>query len=510
MIYFWHPEPTHTDIRPSLTEKHLKFSMKRIICLFTLLFLFIAFQSTARNGYRIKIKITDVKDSMVFLAHYYGKPLPTIYKRDSARFDKNGVAEFNSTDSTFVGGIYMMLLSDKKTYFEVLMNNGDDMSITATVSKLPEGVKFKNSPENDRFQTYVDFLKVYGTGQEALKKELAEAKNAKDSAAVRTKAGKTAKDLINFRREYVSKYPNTLLANIFNALEVPQVPEGEHLLEDGKTKDSTFAYRYYKSHYWDGFNYQDDRLIHTPILDGKLDEYMNKLVLPWPDSVEHEADMLLKKAHGTKDLFKYTLWWLTRNVENSKVMGMDEAFVYLVENYYMKGEAFWLTNEELQKYIERGQKIAPNVIGNIAPEVKQKNVITKKEESMLSMKAAYTLLIFYSPDCGHCQHELPEIDSLYEAALKAKGVKVYTLATEGDEKKITDFITKYKLEKWTNTWDEEHTGDWRGKYDVYSTPTIYLMDDKKIIRGKRLDHTNILSVIEMLEKKAKDKNNKSK
>ncbi len=486
--------------------------MKKIALFATFLLMGMALQSNARQGYKIHLKIPDVKDSMVFLAHYYGKPLPTIYKRDSARFDKNGNAEFNTTDSTFVGGIYMMLLSDKKTYFEFLLNSGDDITITSSVSKLPEGVKFKNSPENERFQGYVDFLKTYSTGQEALRKELEASKTADDSAAVRKKAGKTSKDLMNYRHDYVGKYPNTLLANIFNALEVPQIPEGDHFLEDGKTKDTTFSYKYYKAHFWDGFNYQDDRLIHTPILDAKLDEYMNKLVLPWPDSVEHESDILLKKAHGTKDLFKYTLWWLTRNVENSKVMGMDEAFVYLVENYYMKGEAFWLTNEELTKYQDRAMKIAPNVIGNVAPEVKLPNVLTKKEESMQSIKSPYTLVIFYSPDCGHCQHEIPLIDSVYEAALKQKGVKIYTVSTEGDEKKITDFLTKHKLEKWTNTWDNEHVGDWRGKYDVYSTPTIYLLDEKKIIRGKRLDHTNILSVIEMQERKAKDKakNSKSK
>lgn len=479
--------------------------MKKTTLITTLLVLCAAFSSQARNGYKIHLKMPDVKDSMVFLAHYYGKPLPTIYKRDSAKFDKNGNAEFSVNDSSFVGGIYMMLLSDKKTYFEFLLNSNDDITITATASKLPEGVKFKNSPENERFQAYVDFLKEYGKGQEKLKKELENSKTNEDSAAVRKKAGKSAKELTAYRKDYVAKYPNTLLANIFAALEVPQVPEGDHFLEDGKTKDTAFAYRYYKAHFWDGFNYQDDRLIHTPIIDGKLDEYMNKLVLPWPDSVEHESDVLLKKARGTKDLFKYTLWWLTRNVENSKIMGMDEVFVYLVENYYMKGDAFWLTNEELTKYQDRAMKIAPNVIGNIAPEVRTKNLITKKEESMHAVKGAYTLLIFYSPDCGHCQHEIPLIDSMYEAAGKAKGLKIYTVATEGDEKKIVEFIQKHKLEKWINTWDPEHTSDFRSKFDVYSTPTIYLMDDKKIIRGKRLDHSNIMSVIEMMEKKAKDK-----
>jgi len=182
---------------------------------------------------------------------------------------------------------------------------------------------------------------------------------------------------------------------------------------------------------------------------------------------------------------------------------MDEVFVYLVENYYMKGDAFWLTNDELSKYLDRAQKIAPNVIGNIAPEVKLPNVLTKKEESLMAQKGEYTLVVFYSPNCGHCQHEIPKLDSVYKEVLKAKGLKIYTVATEGDEKAISDFIKKNNMETWTNTWDPDHTSDYHNKYDVYSTPTIYLLDNKKIIRGKRLDHSNIGSVIEMLEKKAK-------
>lgn len=479
--------------------------MKRHSFIAMLIFMSIAITSIARPGYKIQLKIPGVKDSIVYLVHYYGKPLPTIYKRDSARFDKNGLAEFKSNDTSFVGGIYMMLLGDRKTYFEFLLNSGDDIAMTADLAKLPEGVKFKNSPENDRFQAYVDFLSGYSKQQQGYQKELKEAKTAADTATVRKKASATSKDLTNYRKEYIKKYPNTLLAAIFNALSVPVVPEGEHFLPDGVTRDSAFAYTYYKAHFWDGFDFNDDRLIHAPIFDAKLDEYFNKLVLPWPDSVEKETDDLLRKTRGAKDLFKYTLWWVTRNVENSKVMGMDEVFVYLVENYYMKGDAFWLTSDELTKYIDRAQKIAPNVIGNIAPEIKVPNVVTKKMESLYDIKAKYTLVIFYSPSCGHCQHEVPALDTLYRKELKSKGVKVITIATEGEEKAITDFISKNKLEEWTNTWDHDHVGDWRGKYDVYSTPTIYLLDEKKIIRGKRLDHTNLGGLVDMLEKKARDK-----
>jgi thiol-disulfide isomerase/thioredoxin len=462
-----------------------------------------ALNGIAREGYHITLKMPAAPDSVVYLVHYYGKPLPTIYKRDSARLDKKGVAVFDSKDPEFTGGIYMMLLSDRKTYFEFLLDKGDDMTITADISKLPQGLTFKNSAENEHFQEYVGFLKGYSARQQDLHKEYANARTAEDTAAIRKKSAITSKELTAYRKAQAQKYPGTLLATIFHSLEIPQVPEGEHMLPDGKTKDSSFAYNYYKNHYWDAFDLSDDRLIHTPVFDAKLEEYMNKLVMPWPDSVIKESNMLLTKTKDSKELFKYTLWWLTHNAENSKIMGMDEVFVYLVENYYMKGEASWLTSDELTKYVDRAMKIAPNVIGNLAPEIKLPNLMTQKEESLQAVKAKYTLVLFYAPTCGHCKEEIPHIDSLYKASLKAKGLKVYCVSTEGDEAAAKDFVTKHKLGDWITTWDPEHVGDWRSKYDVYSTPSIYLLDEKKIIRGKRLDHSNIASLVEMMERKEK-------
>ncbi len=398
----------------------------------------------------------------------------------------------------------MMLLSDRKTYFEFLLDKGDDMTITADVSKLPNGLTFTNSPGNVLFQEYTLFLKGYGARQQEIQKEYSSAKTADDTAAIRKKASVTGKELTAYRRQMVKDHPGTLLSAIFTSLEVPQVPDGPHYLADGKTKDSAFAYNYYKAHYWDGFNLSDDRLMHTPVFDAKLDEYFNKLVLPWPDSMIKESNMLLSKTRNSKELFKYSLWWLTRQVENSKIMGMDEVFVYLVENYYMKGDATWLTSDELNKYVDRAMKIAPNVIGNLAPEIKLPSLTSKNEESMSAVKSKYTLLVFYAPTCGHCKEEMPAIDSLYKAVLKNKGVKIYSVSTEVDEVAAKDFITRHKLGDWISTWDPDHTGDWRAKYDVYSTPTIYLLDEKKIIRGKRLDHSNIANLIEMLDRKSKN------
>ncbi len=469
-----------------------------------LLMVFATTQAKDKNGYKIKLKFTDVTDTTAYIVHYFGKPLPTIYKTDSAKLNSKGEAVFES-DEEILGGIYMVLLADKKTYFEFLMHNGTNMSITATAKDAPDGITFKNSPENDRFVEYVVYLKEYGKKNDALMAKLKEAKTSEDTAALREEFTNLSNQLTKYRTDYIKKYPNTLLTNIFKALSVPVVPEGPHLLPDGK-KDSTFAYRYYKSHFWDDFDFSDDRLINTPIYDGRLKQYFEELVPPYPvDSVKKEADMVLSKAKGSKELFKYSLWWLTRYAEQSKVMGMDEVFVYLVENYYMKGDATWLSAEDLSKYIERAHKIAPNVIGNVAPELKMPD-INGNLQSLHAVKASYTLLVFWSPECGHCLEEVPKLDSIYKAELKDKGFKMFGVRTDSDTATWSKVIKEKGLEDWIHVHDPERKTRFRSDYDIYSTPVLYLLDEKKIIRGKRIDHTNILDVIEMAEKqKKKDK-----
>lgn len=467
---------------------------------FALLSIFIATQAFAGDGYHISIKVKNTSDTLIYLAHYFGKPFPTIFKADSARINKKGVANFSSKEK-ITGGIYLILPSDRKSYFEFLLNNGDNLHIEANLKENPVVWSAEGSKENEDFILYQKEMERFGKKQQGYIESLKNAKNAADTNVIKNASATDVKALYNYRRAYSSANPNTLLAHILNALETPQIPEGKHYLPNGK-EDSNFVYYYYKTHYWDGFDFNDDRLIHTPLLQQKLDEYFNKLVFPIDDSVIAESDMILAKMKNSENLFKFTLNWLSTNAQESKVMGMDKVFVYLVENYYAHGQATWLSEEDLAKYIKRAGEIAPNVVGNPAKDFIMQDA-TGVYHSLYDVKAKYTLLIFWSPDCGHCIHEMPIIDSLYRAELKAKGVKVFAVTTENKEDKWKDFIAKHHLEDWTNVWDPKYKSGYWQWYDVKTTPYIFLLDENKIIRGKKLDHTTISKVIEIVEHKEK-------
>lgn len=456
----------------------------------------------AKDGYKIKINLTDKKDSMVYLAYYFGKSLPTIFKIDSAKLDKTGNAVFEKKEK-ITGGIYIILPEDRKGYFEILVNNGDEFSVTAAMKELPESIKFKNSQENEDYIKYQKYLKEFALKQQQWQKDLAASKSKEDTANIRNKYKDANSDLTAYRKAYVQGHKGSLMSSIFNALEPIQVPEGEHYLPDGKV-DSFFGYRFYKTHYWDNFNFKDDRLIHTPLLETKLDEYFNKVIYQQEDSVIKYADSLIAKVKGTENLFKFTLNWLSTNAQTSKVMGMDKVFVHLVEQYYMKGIATWLSNDDLKKFIDRANEIAPNILNKQGPDLKAVD-INNKEYSLYNFKAKYTLLVFYSPDCSHCIHEMPLLDSVYHAALKAKGVKVIAFNVDVEEQKWTDFIKKNKLTEWLHVWDPKRKSRYWASYDVQTTPTIYLLDENKIIRGKKLDYSTVDKAIEIAEMRKKGK-----
>ncbi|HTN17453.1 MAG TPA: redoxin domain-containing protein [Chitinophagaceae bacterium] len=483
--------------------------MKKLLSLAALLAGF-SLSGVAKDGYKLQLKFNDVRDSAFFLAHYFAKPLPTIYKTDSGKLDKSGVALLKS-DQKITGGMYIIMLSDRKTYFEFLLNNGDDLVINIPDSKnLPQGLTIKNSVENDAFIKYEEFVRTVGDEHQELNKKLATAKNSVDSAAIKDKMAAKMKSLIDYRNDFSAKNPNSLLAKIFKGLDLPKVPEGKHFLPNGE-EDKDYAYRYYKNHYWDNFDLKDGRLINTPMYDARLSEYFEKLVLPSTDSMIKEADWILTQSKGSGDLFNYTLSWLANYSQESKVMGMDRVYVYLVDHYYAKGEAAWLSNDLLQKHLDHARELSPTLIGNMGYDITMKDTSGKKDVTVSNIKAKYKLIAMWEPTCGHCMKEIPALDSTYKAAkLKDRGVKIIGICGEDAPQAWKDFIKKHNLSEWTHMYDPEHKSNYKAWYNVRSFPTMYVLDEKGIIRGKSIDHSNIVSLIDMLERQDADKKKNSK
>lgn len=288
-------------------------------------------------------------------------------------------------------------------------------------------------------------------------------------------------------------------------MEEPIVPEAP-ILANGR-KDSTFGYRYYKSHFFDNIDFSDDRLLRTPIFHNKIKQYLDKLTPQTPDSINISTDLIIEKGRANEEVFKYLVNWITYTYESSKIMGMDAVFVHLVNRYHSKKQTPWIDSTQLYKVINRAYILEPLLIGKKAPAVLMQDT-TGKEVALYNVKARYTILLFWDENCGHCKKEMPKIVELYKK-LKSKDVQIFAYETEDSPKLWKKFIKDNNLQFINGYQPDQYKRAVTKKiYDIYSTPVIYLLDENKIIKAKRIDAEQLGNLIEMFEKERLEKETK--
>ncbi|MFL5763654.1 MAG: redoxin domain-containing protein [Bacteroidia bacterium] len=461
----------------------------------------------AQKGCNIKITDKGLKEgSMCLLACYYGDKN---YIKDSAKSNAKGEVVFISEEK-YPQGIYLFVQPNKK-YFDFVMDAGQNFSLETDTTDFIKNMKVKGSEENKFFYDYQQFMAAKQKMIEPLRTTYARVKNNKDSAKiVSDKISDIDKEVIGYKTDFMKNHPATFVSKIFNAMTENEIPEAPIDPATGK-KDTTFAYHYYKTHFFDHIDFSDDRLLRTPVFHAKIKQYLDKLTPQTPDSIDISVDYIIEKGRANEEVFKYLVNWITYNYESSQIMGMDAVFVHIVKRYHAQKQTPWIDSTQLYKVINRAWILDPLLIGKKAPAVIQQDTLGKSV-SLFDVKSKYTILIFWDQGCGHCKKEVPKLAELYHTKLKAKGVEVYAVETEDNVKEWKKFIREHNLD-WINVYepDQYKRAVTKKIYDIYSTPVIYLLDENKIIKAKRIDVEQLSNLIDAIEKdKAKEKEKQQK
>ncbi len=447
--------------------------------------------NTATASYNIAFTVTPYKNCWLYLGTYYGKNL---ILADSARVDAQSSGAFKGKNK-LTQGIYFLVSPARTKLFDLVVDGPQHFKVIGD-SAQAEPALVTGSEENTLFLDYTKYSSDIGPKMNALDVQLKDPNLTKErSEAIKTQLGDYNKQLTNYRENVVKTHPNSILAAVFNLMKSPEVPKLP-MLPNGKL-DSGYAGRYMKEHYWDNVAFNDDRILHTPavVFDQKLENYFKYYVSPNPDSIISEVNYMLLYARTGKEIFRYLLGRFTDKYINPEIMGQDAVFVFLFNNYFTKGDTTWL-NAAQKKYIfDKGYSLMLNQIGGVAPALDLVDT-AGKPVSMNEVKGPFTFVVFWDPTCSHCKVQVPELDSMYEAKWKAEGIKVFAVnvndATMADWK---TFIKEHHLNGWVHAYQtkEEHDADnkanrvnFRQAYNVFQTPTMYLLDANKHIVAKSL------------------------
>jgi peroxiredoxin len=454
------------------------------------------------QGYKIKVQVKGLKEKdTLLLGHHFADKL---FADDTLLVDKNGFGVFTGKKK-LDGGIYVVIIpSLKRKYFEFLMDDAQQISLETDTVDFVKDMKTSGSSENKLFfewqKTMADLEKQMIPLQAKMK-----AFNNKNKDSVEFYR-KKAIEVDNVRKDYWEKMkkdnPNSFLTKILKVLTPIEIPDFK-LPENTPKRDSLtrlYQYVYNKDHYWDNIDFSDDRLLRTPFIEQKITDFFKNVVIMMPDSLTKEAFKLCDLAKKNKYFFQYVVVYTTNYFETSQIMGMDRIFVNLAERYYLKNECWWADTTLLSKIGERVTKLKPNLVGEIAPDLKMEDT-SGVWHQLKFIKADYIILVFWEPNCGHCKKEIPKLYEYYKT-VRDSGIEVFAVFTQHEVDEWKKFIDEHHFD-WINVWDKYNFTNFRNLYDIYSTPTIYILDKNKKIIAKRIGVDQIEKFIQFNKKNPK-------
>jgi thiol-disulfide isomerase/thioredoxin len=441
--------------------------------------------NTKSVGHNIEITLKPYKNSKIYLGTNYGQ---NRVLADSAILNEASLGYFKGKEK-LTPGIYFIVSPKYSILFEFLVDEGQQFKIIADTLNLVD-YKIIGSKDNDIFSTYSKTMNQLGAQRSQLEQAYNSAATAIDSVKYLQALKKMDTSFKQERQKIIASAPKSMMRFFLDVLQRPEAPAIP--IVNGKA-DSTYPFYYVKNHYWDNVVFNDNRLIRTPFFEAKLDEYFKNYVSREPDSIIEEVQYMLTVAKTGKEIYPFLLFKFTNKYISPEFMGQDKVFLHIFQNFFSKGDTTLLNEESKKAITERAYSIMANLIGNAAPPL-DLNTMDNKAFSLYNSPAKFTFIAFWDPTCGHCKEEMPRVDSFYTKNWKQLGVQVIGVNINLKEMASwKQFVTdKHFNAGWFHVYQTEaalnaeinagKATTIRQLYDVFKTPTFYLLDkDKKII-----------------------------
>ena len=234
---------------------------------------------------------------------------------------------------------------------------------------------------------------------------------------------------------------------------------------------------YYVNHYWDGYSLADTAFIRSDDTEQLFSDFIG--ALQYVDPEESSTALKRMMSRMEEDSTAY-----------SRFCTLSEKYLYDAnspmrnEDYFIPVLEQMIGSKRLTEYdkirpiaqLEQAHKNRPGRTATDFTYVTPKG----KSERMSAIKADYTMLFFYDPDCTSCQ-EFERVFSEMPAFLdmQEKGI-LRVLAVYPDDNEEEWLLKSSQMPHgWIVGWNKQ--GDIRSKtlYEIRATPTLFLLDKQK-------------------------------
>ena len=455
---------------------------------FLLLVLFLVKSLNAQlDSCHISFQVEGYKGGVAKLIGVYAE---RNFIEDSAKLDSTGRFELRRK-SQLKPGYYYLIFPDNGN-LHLILDQEQHFSMTSKKSDLIGSMKVESSIDN---QLLYESLKF----QLKLEKEtdsLNLIKNAKpQDVSVKEWYDKEVKRIQNEKKKqlesFQKKYPKSFFTKFKTAGQNPELVDVKKANGDLDTAKQVALFR---DAFWNNVDFSDVRLLHTPVIFNKLKRFILDLTAQQPDSIIRQADIVIQKSLVNKEMFQFISNWIALNYEptKTKVMDGEAVFVHILDKYFTKDLAFWLTDKDFIGIQKKVLEMKSSLLNCQAPDVVSTDFYGKTR-SIYELKEDYVVIFMYDPDCDHCQKETPELLAFYKE-WKPKGVEVFAIVLNAKEQEWRNFVVKNKTDVWINVFDPTNKSIY-AKYFVDITPELYVLNKERKIIGKNLHPEQLAFII---------------
>lgn len=252
---------------------------------------------------------------------------------------------------------------------------------------------------------------------------------------------------------------------------------------------------YVAEHYWDHFDFADTAYIHLPdITEQAIVNFMD-LMNHVPQEVENLAIRTLYKKTAPHSRMLWHFWETMSSYwhdPNSPIKN-EGKFIALCKNV----EALPQVEEILRQRASYARTLAEkNRIGTKAADFVY-TLASGKQGRLHELKAEYTLVFFYNPDCHTCTDikQAMKESLLLKDMVSSGRMKLLTVYPDEDLNLWRGHLGEMEA-SWINGYDKGQVLTVEQRYDLSSIPSFYLLDKDKNVLLKDADWRQIVQFFE--------------
>lgn len=374
----------------------------------------------------IKISIDNQQDSVFHFFKYKGT---NTFIVDTLKME-NGIIRIKQK-TKLPEGIYLLTNGKNVPLTEILIGTKQKFSLTINDLDDLNSAKVKGAQETEIYFRLMAKVRQYDMHIAALENE-----KGYFPENVR-KIDSLKQDLTQFEKSLKVKKKDAFINLVINSLQRNNLAD-----------------------YWNNFQFNDARILTYPLIDKKLETYFDALSVD-AMTINEEIDKIITKAGDCEEVRDYLIWYFYRKYYSPKYMNLDDVYIHLVNEYFLKLEMKNVSETIKDLMKERANYLENLKLGAKFPEI----------GNLYSIDAGYITVIFYDKTCQKCAQEGRILEEI-----KARHPEMIIFPVEINSTNIKNLLTMY---------------------DIQTTPLIYVLDRQKHIIAKRIKAEQVELVLNM-------------